>query len=64
MTYLLDTNAISDLMRADPRIESWLAGLNPADRIVTCTIVRGEILAYGVVHLFDRGHGAIRLMQL
>ena len=28
MTYLLDTNAISDLMRAAPRIENWMAGLN------------------------------------
>ena len=50
MTYLLDTNAISELMRADSRIESWLAGLNPADRIVTCTIVRGEIL-FGISRL-------------
>ena len=50
MTYLLDTNAISELMRADPRIESWLSGLNPADRIVTCTIVRGEIL-FGISRL-------------
>ena len=25
MTYLLDTNAISDLMRASPRIENWMA---------------------------------------
>jgi hypothetical protein len=24
MTYLLDTNAISDLMRADARIENWI----------------------------------------
>lgn len=44
MTYLLDTNAISELMRADPRVERWMAGLNEGDRIVTCTIVRGEIL--------------------
>src|ERR1017187_857893 len=44
MTYLLDTNAISDLMRAAPRIENWMSGLDPGDRVVTCTIVRGEIL--------------------
>ena len=50
MTYLLDTNAISDLMRAVQRIESWMAELDPADRIVTCTIVRGEIL-FGVARL-------------
>jgi predicted nucleic acid-binding protein len=44
MTYLLDTNAISDLMRAAPRIENWMAGLEEDDRVVTCTIVRGEVL--------------------
>jgi hypothetical protein len=27
------------------RIEKWIAGLNPGDRVVTCTIVRGEILS-------------------
>ena len=44
MTYLLDTNAISDLMRGEPRIETWMAGLAEEDRVVTCTIVRGEVL--------------------
>jgi predicted nucleic acid-binding protein len=44
MTYLLDTNAISDLMRAAPRIENWMAGLDEDDRVVTGTIVRGEVL--------------------
>ena len=44
MTYLLDTNAISDLMRASSRIENWMAQLEPNHRVVTCTIVRGEIL--------------------
>lgn len=50
MTYLLDTNAISDLMRANPRVEAWMAGLDAGDRIVTCTIVRGEIL-FGISRL-------------
>ena len=50
MTYLLDTNAISDLMRAVPRIENWMAGLDRGDRVVTCTIVRGEIL-FGIARL-------------
>jgi predicted transcriptional regulator len=40
----LDTNAISDLMRASPRIENWMARLAQTDRVVTCTVVRGEIL--------------------
>jgi predicted nucleic acid-binding protein len=50
VTYLLDTNAISDLMRGDQPIESWMAALNPEDRVVTCTIVRGEIL-FGISKL-------------
>lgn len=50
MTFLLGTNAISELMRADTRVEKWMAGLNEGDRIVTCTIVRGEIL-YGISRL-------------
>jgi PIN domain len=42
--YLLDTNAISDLMRADLRMASWLSSIGPDDRVVICTITRGEIL--------------------
>jgi predicted nucleic acid-binding protein len=48
--YLPDTNAISDLMRAAPRIENWMAGLDQGDRVVTCTIIRGEIL-FGIARL-------------
>ena len=50
MTFVLDANAISDLMRGDTRIESWMAGLDQADRVVTCAIVRGEIL-FGIGRL-------------
>ena len=50
MTYLLDTNAISELMRADPRVEKWMFGLIEGDRNVTCPIVRGEIL-FGIFRL-------------
>jgi len=50
VTFLLDTNAVSELMRADARTEKWMAGLNEGDRIVTCTIVRGEIL-FGISRL-------------
>jgi predicted nucleic acid-binding protein len=50
VTYLLDTNAIGDLMRAAPRIETWMAGLGQGDRVVTCTIVRGEVL-FGIARL-------------
>jgi tRNA(fMet)-specific endonuclease VapC len=44
VTYLLDTNAISALMRADTRMASWLSSIGPDDRVVVCAIARGEIL--------------------
>jgi tRNA(fMet)-specific endonuclease VapC len=50
VTYLLDTNAVSDLMRASPKIEAWLETLREDDRLVTCPIVRGEIL-FGIAKL-------------
>lgn len=50
MIYLLDTNAISDLMRSAPRIEQWMEQLDSSDQVITCTIVRGEIL-FGIARL-------------
>ena len=50
MIYLLDTNAISALMRADARMASWLSSVRADDRVAICTITRGEIL-YGVGRL-------------
>jgi predicted nucleic acid-binding protein len=50
MTYLFDTNAISDLMRASPIAEAWLSSLSASDQVVTCSIVRGEIL-FGISKL-------------
>ena len=44
VTYLLDTNAISDLMRGDARMASWLSSIGVDDRVAFCTIARGEIL--------------------
>ena len=44
MTFLLDTNAISALIREDARMASWLSSLRPEDRVVACAIARGEIL--------------------
>jgi len=46
-------NAISGLMRSNQRIEQWMAGLSPEDRVVTCTIVLGEIL-FGISRLPPR----------
>lgn len=50
MVFLFDTNAVSALMREDPRIASWISGTQPVDRMITCSIVRGEIL-FGVQRL-------------
>jgi predicted nucleic acid-binding protein len=44
MIYLLDTNAISDLMRENPRITARLRATTGSDRVVTSVIARGEIL--------------------
>jgi predicted nucleic acid-binding protein len=37
-------------MRADSRIENWMAELNAEDHVATCAIVRGEIL-FGIARL-------------
>jgi predicted nucleic acid-binding protein len=50
MIYLLDTNAFSDLMREHAKVRARLASLPPDDRILICTIVRGEIL-HGIERL-------------
>jgi predicted nucleic acid-binding protein len=42
--YLLDTNAISAVMRMDARMALWLSSIGVDDRVVICTITRGEIL--------------------
>jgi predicted nucleic acid-binding protein len=50
LIFLLDTNVVSDLIRGDPGAEGWLSRRAPEDRVITCTIVRGEIL-HGVSRL-------------
>ena len=44
MIFLLDTNCISALMREDAGMASWLSSVSTDDRVVMCTIARGEIL--------------------
>jgi hypothetical protein len=44
LIYLLDTSAISLLMREDPAVANWLLSVSAQDRLVVCTITRGEIL--------------------
>lgn len=50
MTYLLDTNAVADAMREHPRLQARVAAVQPAARVITCSIVRGEVL-YGIERL-------------
>ena len=50
MIYLLDTTALSGLMRRDAKIRARLAASAATDRIAVCTITRGEIL-YGLARL-------------
>ena len=50
MTYLIDTTVFSDLMRDHAGVRARLAELAPTDRVVICSIVRGEV-AYGIGRL-------------
>jgi len=52
MIFLLDTNAFSDLMRKHRQLEAHLAALAPTDRVVICSIVRGEI-SFGIAQLAE-----------
>ena len=47
MIYLLDSNIISYLVQENQRVGEHLKQLPRSDRVVICTIVRGEIL-YGI----------------
>jgi tRNA(fMet)-specific endonuclease VapC len=50
MTFLLDTNIFSDLMRENPKLKERIENLSSTDRIVICTVIRGEIM-YGIERL-------------
>jgi predicted nucleic acid-binding protein len=50
VTYLWDTTTCSALMRRDARVRARVAALTAADRVVICTITRGEVL-YGLARL-------------
>ncbi len=52
MTFLLDTNAFSDLMRDHPKVDARLATVPATDRTVICSVVRGEI-RYGIERLLQ-----------
>ena len=46
-TYLLDTTTFSFLMEQHPQVIARVTSMAPSDRLVICTIVRGEI-CYGL----------------
>ena len=46
----MDTNAFSDLMREHPKMDAHLASASPAERVIICSMVRGEI-RYGIERL-------------
>jgi len=48
--FLLDTTAFSDLMREHPKVDAHLASVSSLDRVVLCSVVRGEI-RYGIERL-------------
>jgi predicted nucleic acid-binding protein len=50
MVFLLDSNAFSDLMREHAQVEARIQALGPTDKVITCPIVRGEVL-YGIERL-------------
>jgi tRNA(fMet)-specific endonuclease VapC len=50
MMFLLGTNAFSDLMRKNTKLEVRLSCLGPTNEVVICPIVRGEI-RYGIEQL-------------
>lgn len=52
MIFLLDTTAFSDLMREHPKLDSRLAMVSLKDRVVICSVVRGEI-QYGIDRLSE-----------
>lgn len=44
MLFLLDTNAITDMIHAEPRFMDRLNSLSVGDEVGICTITRGEAL--------------------
>ena len=50
MIYLLDTNAVSDLMREHVTVRQRLSALGGEDRVIICSVVLGE-LRYGIGRL-------------
>jgi predicted nucleic acid-binding protein len=50
VNYLLDTSAVSALMRSEARMEDWLSSVGPDDNVSTSVITRGEVL-FGIERL-------------
>ncbi len=50
MTFLLDTNAFSDLMREHPKVDACLERVSSTHVVAICSVVRGEV-RYGIERL-------------
>jgi predicted nucleic acid-binding protein len=50
MTFLLDTNAFSDLMREHPKLDACLERVSSTHVVAICSVVRGEV-RYGIERL-------------
>ena len=50
MIYLLDSNAVRDLMDQHPRLSDRAARVTPPDSVAACSVVRGEVL-FGIERL-------------
>jgi len=44
MLFLLDTNAVNEVIKENPRMGDRLARASRSDTVAICTIVRGEVL--------------------
>jgi len=50
MMFLLDTNDFRDFMRKHSKLDARISALAPADGVVICPVVRGEV-RYGIEQL-------------
>jgi hypothetical protein len=57
MIYLLDTNAISDLMRENPHISAHLRAAAGADRVVTSVIEASQFSEGDLVVFYETAEG-------
>ena len=62
MIFLLDTNALSDLMRKPAKVEAPLTSLAANDSVIMFPIVRGEIRDGTLSTTYKASVRAVRIM--